>query len=201
MLSLVNQAGKILCVWAPKMIVVTLLIFPSPWIEIQIIDFRSKLVQNIKYNTNEVTRTLLNDMMIFLLKGSLKAENIPCAVIISGTSFLAIYKLLSVQGLFSLNRRPSTFLKQKTKPGSNPIGLVATHKLWFYDASRSRDDKVPPCVKLRVVEQGDIWRRFSQLPSFLLSTLLSYNEHNPQRQIIRKCVKIETTLPKILSVV
>ena len=183
------------------MTVITILIFPSPWIEIQIIDFRSKLVQNIKYNTNEVTRTLLNDMMIFLLKGSLKAENIPCAVIISGTSFLAIYKLLSVQGLFSLNRRPSTFLKQKTKPGSNPIGLVATHKLWFYDASRSRDDKVLPCVKLWVVEQGDIWRRFSQLPSCLLSTLLSHNEHNPQRQIIRKCVKIETTLPKILSVV
>ena len=134
-------------------------------------------------------------MMIFLLKGSFKAENIPCAVIISGTSFLAIYKLLSVQGLFSLNRRPYTFLKQKTKPGSNPIGLVATHKLWFYDASRSRDDKVLPCVKHWVVEQGDIWRRFSQLPSFLLSTLLSYNEHDPQRQIKCKCVKIET-LPK-----
>ena len=133
-------------------------------------------------------------MMIFLLKGSFKAENIPCAVIISGTSFLAIYKLLSVQGLFSLNRRPSTFLKQKTEPGSNPVRLVATHKLWFYDASRSRDDKVPPCVKLGVVEQGDIWRRFSQLPSFLLSTLLSYNEHNPQRQIKCKCVKIETLL-------
>ena len=87
------------------------------------------MVQNIEYNTNEVTRTLLNDMMIFLLKGSLKAENIPCAVIISGTSFLAIYKLLSVQGMFSLNRRPSTFLKQKTEPGSNPIRRVATLKL------------------------------------------------------------------------
>ena len=115
MLSLANQVGKILCVWAPKMIVVTLLIFPSPWLEIQITDFRSKLVQNIKYTTNEVTRTLLNDMIIFLLKGSFKAENIPCAVIISGTSFLAIYKLLSVQGMFSLNIRPSTFLKQKNK--------------------------------------------------------------------------------------
>ena len=183
------------------MTVITILIFPSPWIEIQIIDFRSKLVQNIKYNTNEVTRTPLDDMMIFLLKGSFKAENIPCAVIISGTSFLAIYKLLSVQGLFSLNRRPSTFLKQKTEPGSNPIRRVATLKLWFYDASRSRDDKVLPCVKLGVVEQGDIWRRFSQLPSFLLSTLLSYNEHDPQRQIKCKCVKIETTLPKIISVV